>query len=141
MTAEPARRLDARAALAHGARVVLSTRDEALGVHAVLVNAFVIGDDPLEVAVLARTTSRKVANLRRDGRCALCLVEGTSYVTLVGLASVDADPGAVTRAEHAFAEAFGRPPRPAPEGSRVLVAVRVQRVLADGPRRSVPEGR
>lgn len=141
MVPEPTRLGMARAALSRRVRAVLATRDDALGVHAVLVNAFVIADEPFEVGVLARATSRKVANLRRDGRCALSLVEGATYVTLVGLATVDERPGAVALAEQAFEEAFGRPPRPAPAGSRVAVTVRVQRVLADGSRRPPPEAR
>jgi len=119
----------ARALLAGGARAVLASLDADSGVHAVLVNAFLLDAEPETAGVLSRARSRKVANLRRDPRAALTLIDGSRYVTLLGLAEVRDGEEDLRAAEAAFAAAFARPPRPAAPGDRVLVVLAARRIL------------
>jgi PPOX class probable F420-dependent enzyme len=70
--------------------------------------------------------SRKVGNLRRDGRAVLCQLDGASWLTLEGTAVVADDPAAVAEAVRRYAERY-RQPRVNP--ARVALEITVTRVL------------
>ncbi len=119
----------ARARLRAASRAVFVTRDTELGVHAVLVNAVWLSDDPPTVGFVTRRHSRKVRNLVSDARAVLTVVEGAQYVSLCGRAEVAADERTLTHLAGVFQETFGRAPRPAPIEARVAVVLGVERVL------------
>ncbi|MEV0643933.1 TIGR03618 family F420-dependent PPOX class oxidoreductase [Phytomonospora sp. NPDC050363] len=72
--------------------------------------------------------SRKVANLRRNGRVGLCQVDGFRWLTLEGTATVTSDAGRVADAAARYARRYGSAP-PAPPG-RVLIEIAVDRTMS-----------
>ncbi len=103
---------------------VLSTFDRDAVIHSVPVGF--TWDDGL-VRIITSGTSRKVANLRVDGRATVCQVDGARWITVSGTAVVSGDPEDVADAVARYAERY-RQPRPNPR--RVAVLLCVDRVLA-----------
>ncbi|WP_327581726.1 TIGR03618 family F420-dependent PPOX class oxidoreductase [Nonomuraea sp. NBC_00507] len=77
--------------------------------------------------VLTVAASRKARNLARDGRAALCQVDGFRWITLEGTATVSDDPRRVAEAARHYRRRYGSPP-PAPPG-RVVIEIAVDRTM------------
>jgi F420H(2)-dependent biliverdin reductase len=73
-------------------------------------------------------TSRKVANLRVDGRTAVCQVDGRRWSTIEGLAEVLDDAESVGEAVRRYAERY-RQPRENPD--RVAIRIRITGVVGN----------
>lgn len=76
--------------------------------------------------VITRSGSQKVRNAAREGRVAICQVEGGRWLTLEGTSRVSDDPERVAEAVRRYALRY-RQPRENP--TRVVVEVVVDRVL------------
>ena len=76
--------------------------------------------------VITYGTSQKAHNLSRDGRVAICQVDGGRWSTLEGRATVLTDDESVRRAEQRYASRY-RQPQPNP--LRVGVRIEVDRFL------------
>lgn len=83
--------------------------------------------DPAErlARIITLGSSRKVANIRGDGRVAVSQVDGGRWLTLEGVATVTGDPAAVARAEAAYGARY-QPPRE--RAGRVAIEVAVVRI-------------
>ncbi|MEU6996528.1 pyridoxamine 5'-phosphate oxidase family protein [Streptomyces sp. NPDC046465] len=84
--------------------------------------------------VLARRTSRKVANILAaagtegtGARVAVCQFEGRRWATLEGIAEIRTDPAAIAEAERRYEERYER--RPSPNPDRVLIEIKLTRAL------------
>ncbi len=95
------------------------------------VVAIAFGYDPSAgiVRVITSDGSQKVRNVERDGRAAVCQVDGARWLTLEGHAQVRREPARVVAAVAAF-EARYRPARENP--NRVAIEIAVTRVLGRG---------
>ncbi|MFB0616164.1 pyridoxamine 5'-phosphate oxidase family protein [Streptomyces sp. AGS-58] len=84
--------------------------------------------------VITNGSSAKVAHVRAAGadgaRVAVCQVDGRRWATLEGRAHVRTEPERVGEAERRYAERYGRTPAPNP--SRVVVEIEVERALGRG---------
>lgn len=76
--------------------------------------------------VICSGTSAKARHARRDGRVALCQVDGRYWLSLEGAATVSDDPGRVAEAVRRYALRY-RQPRENP--ARVVVEIAVTRIL------------
>ncbi len=72
--------------------------------------------------------SRKVANLRRDPRVAVCQVDRGRWSTLEGTAEVLEDPESVADAVRRYAERYRQPRE---NSDRVAVRITVTRVIGN----------
>ncbi|MET9857188.1 TIGR03618 family F420-dependent PPOX class oxidoreductase [Streptomyces sp. NPDC006450] len=81
------------------------------------------------VRVMTVVSSRKARNLLSDpgGRVAICQVQGFSWVTLEGAATVVREPGRVAEGAKRYAKRYWSAP-PNPPG-RVVIEIEVDRVL------------
>jgi PPOX class probable F420-dependent enzyme len=92
------------------------------------VVAISFGYDPDDrvARIITSDRTQKVRNIERDGRAAICQVEGRLWLTLEGKATVSRDPERVARAVAAFEDRY----RPTSENpNRVAIEVVVERVL------------
>lgn len=78
------------------------------------------------VRVICSRGSQKARNVVRNGRVAVCQVDGRSWLTLEGTASVMSDRERVADAEQRYAQRY-RVPRPNPE--RVVIVIAVTRLM------------
>lgn len=78
------------------------------------------------VRVIGSRGTQKFVNAVRDGRAAVCSVDGARWITLEGEATVTDDPDAVAHAVALYTARY-REPRPNPR--RVALQIRVDRVL------------
>lgn len=78
--------------------------------------------------VITSGTSRKARNAAAGCRSVLCQVDGRSWLSLEGTASVLTDPDSVRDAVQRYAARY-RVPRESPE--RVVIAISVERVLGN----------
>lgn len=76
--------------------------------------------------VITFGTSQKAANAARDGRVAVCAVDGGRWSTLEGRATVRTDEASVQRAVERYASRY-RQPKPNP--LRVALRIEVDRFL------------
>lgn len=76
--------------------------------------------------VITSGSSQKAANAARDGRVAVCAVDGARWSTLEGRAAVHDDAASVQRAVERYASRY-RQPRPNP--LRVALRIEVDRFL------------
>lgn len=82
--------------------------------------------DTLLARVITSVGSQKVRNVGRDGRVALCQLDGARWLTLEGTATVAAESSAVAEAVRRYALRY-RQPRVNPR--RVALEIRIARVL------------
>lgn len=84
--------------------------------------------------VITNKASAKAAHVRAAGpegaRVAVCQVDGRRWATLEGRAFVRGEPERVAEAERRYAERYERTPAPNP--SRVVIEIRVERALGRG---------
>ncbi|MEU2061893.1 PPOX class F420-dependent oxidoreductase [Streptomyces sp. NPDC013455] len=84
--------------------------------------------------VITNGTSAKVAHVRAAGdegaRVAVCQVDGRRWATLEGRARVRTEPERVGEAVRRYAERYRRTPAPNP--SRVVIEIEVERALGHG---------
>ncbi|RNL81269.1 pyridoxamine 5'-phosphate oxidase family protein [Nocardioides marmorisolisilvae] len=73
-------------------------------------------------------TSRKARNLADGGPIAVCCVDGRSWSTIEGTATVSDDPKVVAEAERRYAERY-KVPRENP--SRVAIRISVTKVIGN----------
>lgn len=92
----------------------------------VVAIAFTFDPDHDLVRIITTDDTRKVHNVRRDGRAAVCQVAGRRWLTLAGPATVTREPGRVAAALAAY-EARYRPARANPR--RVAIEIEVRSVL------------
>ena len=79
------------------------------------------------IRILTSRRSRKVAHIRSgSARVSVCQVDGRTWTTLEGLASVHDDPDTVADAERRYALRF-RTPRVNPD--RVILVITVDRIM------------
>lgn len=76
--------------------------------------------------VITFGTSQKATNVARDGRVAVCAVDGARWSTLEGRATLLTDEASVRRAEERYASRY-RQPKPNPQ--RVGLRIEVDRFL------------
>ena len=76
--------------------------------------------------VITAGSSQKATNAARDGRVAVCAVDGATWSTLEGRATVLDDAASVQRAVERYASRY-RQPRPNPQ--RVALRIEVDRFL------------
>lgn len=109
----------------------LTTLRPSGSLHVVPVGATLDDVEPL-VRVITSRASRKVRNVLAAGpggaAAALCQVEGRSWVTVEGVATVSDDADEVAEAVRRYGLRY-REPRPNPE--RVVVLIRVAHVLGN----------
>jgi PPOX class probable F420-dependent enzyme len=83
--------------------------------------------------VIANTTSAKVRHVRAAGsggaRVAVCQVEGRTWATLEGVATVSDDPERVAEAVRRYAERYGRTPAPNPD--RIVIEIALTRAMGN----------
>jgi PPOX class probable F420-dependent enzyme len=76
--------------------------------------------------IITSAKSQKVANIRNNGKIAICQIDGRRWSTLEGTATINLDPQVVADAEGRYATRY-KTPRPNPE--RVVIIVSIMRVL------------
>jgi PPOX class probable F420-dependent enzyme len=83
--------------------------------------------------VIANTTSAKVRHVRAAGpggaRVAVCQVEGRTWATLEGVATVSDDPERVAEAVRRYAERYSRTPAPNPD--RIVIEIALTRAMGN----------
>lgn len=77
--------------------------------------------------IITGGASQKAANARREGRVAVCAVDGARWSTLEGHATVRDDEASVRRAVQRYAARYRQP---SPNPLRVALRIEVDRFLA-----------
>lgn len=103
----------------------LSSLDRTGAPHAVAVGAVL---DPGQQCawIITDGSSQKAVNLRRDGRLAVCQIDGPRWSTIIGTAEVRSDAASIAHACERYARRY-RTPRANP--NRVAVKIIVERFL------------
>lgn len=78
------------------------------------------------VRIITFEGSQKVINARREGRAAVCQIDGPNWITLEGSIRATTDPDDIRRAVEAYSARYRQPKE---RSDRVALEIRVDRVL------------